>query len=62
MQPHRILRNRIREADPMLGPYDLNYDGSLYMVEIAMCGVLFMLAMVLPAFKSLQIGGAPCAG
>lgn len=54
--PTEFSGNRIREADPMLGPYDLNYDGSLYMVEIAMCGVLFMLAMVLPAFKSLQIG------
>ena len=54
--PTEFSGNRIREADPMLGPYDLNYDGSLYMVEMAMCAVLFVLAMVLPAFKSLQIG------
>ena len=26
--PTEFSGNRIREADPMLGPYDLNYDGS----------------------------------
>lgn len=54
--PTEFSGANVRTADTNLGPYDLNQDGTFYTVVFGLCAVILLAALVLPAFKSLEIG------
>ncbi len=45
-----------KNAEPELDSYDFTRDTGYYMAAFCISGLLMILALVLPAFKSLQIG------